>query len=485
MSIISAFKTTIDGIRRLSSRSKLRLAWDVFMVWVALINLWMILFDLTYLWLRPQYFTYLPVVTRIYDPVKGITPHPVTDAVFDQVNTTAAKLEADPVSPAILVDRDNLAELTYRMVRENAFARSGQARTLGYITEELADNIGVSGGALRDNDVLHRACEAYWPSDPTELAATIATIDPKIRRGLELNYYRTYDIDGRLTDRFWILDLPFLILFWIEFSVRWIFALRHKTYARWFFFPIFNWYDVLGLIPLAGFRPFRLLRVVSMYMRLQRSELSNVGKDVFTRTVLYISNIITEEVSDRVALRILSEFHEEIKEGTHSRIIQSVVEPRKPDIEDVIVAQIRQTLTNEETLMRLRNLVQLNLVNAVDDSEALRSVPLPNVVLKPAVKVIGEVIVDATIETVDATLNSPEGEDAVRDVADAVIDDIFYGPGLNKAEALIKEITLQVLDHMMDVVKVKKWSLPGDQQKRPPLPWEPDALDGVESSNDE
>ena len=253
---------------------------------------------------------------------------------------------------------------------------------------------------------------------------------------------------------------------------------------RWFFFPIFNWYDVLGLIPVSFFRPFRLLRAVSMYMRLKRSELSNVGKDVFTRTVLYFSNIITEEVSDRVALRILSEFHEEIEEGTHSRIARSVVEPRKTEIEDVIVAQIRQTLTDGRTLERLRSLVQLNLENAVEDSEALRAVPLPNIVLKPAVKAIGEVILDSTLETVHATFDSPQGEEAVREVAGAVIDDVFYGPGLTQIESLVKEITLQVLDHMMDVVQVKKWALPEDQQKRPPMPWEPGALDDADSEPD-
>ncbi len=67
----------LQGIRDLSRRSKRALAWDVFMVWVAIINLSLILFDLSYLWLRPTYFRYLPVVTRIYDPVKGIEHAPI------------------------------------------------------------------------------------------------------------------------------------------------------------------------------------------------------------------------------------------------------------------------------------------------------------------------------------------------------------------------------------------------------------------------
>jgi len=480
MTVTNAVKTAAQTVSKLSRRSKIQLVWDIFMVWVALINLWMILFDLSYLWLRPQYVTYIPVVASIYDPVKGIESHPLTDALMNEIDVTSALLEEAPPRWVMKEHRENLVEMSYRVVHENAFARSGQARTLGLISEALARNIGVTGGSLRDTDTLREACEAFWPTDPNDLAKTIAAIDPRVLRGFKLNYYRTYNIDGVLTDHFWILDLPFLILFWIEFSTRWILALKRKTYSRWFFFPIFNWYDVLGLIPVAVFRPFRLLRAVSMYMRLRRSELSNVGKDIFTRTVLYFSSIITEEVSDRVALRILTEYHEEVTDGTHNRIIRSVVEPRKTEIETVLANQIRQTLTDPTIIERLKSLVGLNLDNAVERSESLRAVPLPNAILKPAVRVIGEVILDTTLETVATTLDSPEGEKAVFEAAGAILDDVFYGPGMVEMEALVKEITLQVLEHMMDVVSVKKWALPDEQQKRPPMPWEPGALDDTD-----
>jgi hypothetical protein len=46
-----------------------------------------------------------------------------------------------------------------------------------------------------------------------------------------------------------------------------------------------------------------------------------------------------------------------------------------------------------------------------------------------------------------------------------------------QVESLVKQITLQVLEHMMDVVKVKKWALPDGRQPRPAMPWEPGALD--------
>ena len=74
-----------------------------------------------------------------------------------------------------------------------------------------------------------------------------------------------------------VLAITFLVIFIVEFLVRWYLAVRRQTYPRWFFFPIFNWYDMLSLIPVTALRPLRLLRVVSIYMRLRRSDLSPRG----------------------------------------------------------------------------------------------------------------------------------------------------------------------------------------------------------------
>jgi hypothetical protein len=450
----------LQGYHDLSKRSRRALAWDVFMVWVALVNLSLILFDLSYLWLRPTYFRYLRVVTRIYDPVKGISPHPLTRSLLDEMETTKAALQRELDSPEVPGRVASLRELTLRVFRENPFERSGLSEQFGLLKQRLADATGVPRAELENAQTLEQAVVALWPTDPEELRYRLDQRDPQLRRALELNYHRSYDLSGRLTDHFWLIDLPFLTLFWIEFLARWYLALRRRTHAKWFFFPIFNWYDLLGLIPVGYFRIFRLLRAVSMYMRLRRSELSSVGQDVVSRAVAYVSNIITEEVSDRVALRILSELHDEIADGTHTRIVRATVEPRLAEVREVMAGQIRQVLTDPATLANLRSLLQLNLDAAVDESEALRAVPMPGVVLRPLVRATGGVILDAAIEAISATLESEEGERALEEVAASIVDAVAYGPVLAQIEALTKDVTLQVIDRMKEVVTVKKWALP-------------------------
>jgi len=439
---------------------------------VVLINLSLILFDLTYLWLRPIYFTHLPVVTRIWDPVLGIEPHPLTEEMIEKAATAEQLSLLDPGSESLYAKLEELSALTLRMFVENPFERSGQTKDLDGIKDGMARVTGHSTAHLKNPEELAEIARDYWIVSPQQLPQRFSLFDETLEPLLAVNYFREFDLNGKLVSHFWKIDLPFLILFWIEFMVRWTLAIRRHTYARWYFFPIFYWYDLLSLIPVTTLRPLRLLRVVSIYMRLRQSELSRVGKDFLSRAVAYISNIITEEVSDRVAVRILGEFGEEIADGTHIRIARATVEPRRAEIEQVLVGQLRAILTDEETIERFRQLLRLNLDNAVEESESLRSLPLPHIVVKPIVRAVGEVILDTTLETIEATLDSPEGQEAVSAVAGSLLEALFYGPALAELESLAKDISLQVIDHMMDVVKVKKWALPDEDEGRPVMPWE-------------
>jgi len=364
----------------------------------------------------------------------------------------------DPGSESLYAKLEELSALTLRMFVENPFERSGQTKDLDGIKDGMARVTGHSTAHLKNPEELAEIARDYWIVSPQQLPQRFSLFDETLEPLLAVNYFREFDLNGKLVSHFWKIDLPFLILFWIEFMVRWTLAIRRHTYARWYFFPIFYWYDLLSLIPVTTLRPLRLLRVVSIYMRLRQSELSRVGKDFLSRAVAYISNIITEEVSDRVAVRILGEFGEEIADGTHIRIARATVEPRRAEIEQVLVGQLRAILTDEETIERFRQLLRLNLDNAVEESESLRSLPLPHIVVKPIVR--------------EATLDSPEGQEAVSAVAGSLLEALFYGPALAELESLAKDISLQVIDHMMDVVKVKKWALPDEDEGRPVMPWE-------------
>ena len=106
------------GWRKKYGRITIHALWDLFMVWMVIINLTVIIFDFTYLWLRPTYFRYVPVVTRVWDPVLGIRPHPLTDELIAEANTTQQLFELDPTSPALIERLENLRQPAgYQMLR--------------------------------------------------------------------------------------------------------------------------------------------------------------------------------------------------------------------------------------------------------------------------------------------------------------------------------------------------------------------------------
>ncbi len=194
------------GLRTLHPRHwNLRLLWDLFMVWVALVNLGMILFDLTYLLLRPTYFRYTRVVTTVYDRVKGIEPHPLTDELLEEATQARDLLALDPASPGLAERVARLRELSLRVLEENPFERSGQTHNLEILKVMVGQQVGASTRELGRADALAAAVERFWSREPAALARSLQLFDARMRPLLEVNYFREFDLDGKLVDHFWLL----------------------------------------------------------------------------------------------------------------------------------------------------------------------------------------------------------------------------------------------------------------------------------------
>lgn len=441
------------------------LLWDVFMVWVALINLCLILFDLTYLLLRPTYQRFLPPLVRLYDPVKGIEPHPLTAALLAEEQAVRQGVELEPGREPTAARLETLQALTARLLVENPFERSGQGRSFEAVRRRVAAELEIPTLELADPVRASAAAVALWPPERQLLRHRLAFFDSELRPLLVPNFYREYDRTGALEDNFWKLDLPFLLLFVGEFAWRWRGAVRRGRDARWWFYPLFHWYDVIGLLPTAYFRLFRPLRAVSIYMRLRRSELSSVGRDLFSRAAGTIGAIIAEEVSDRVALVLLHELEEELLAGTHRRIAAEVVAGRREAIAGELASQIGSLLADPELLAGLHRLLALHLDHAVARSRALEEVPLPGLVVRPLARAIGGLVIEATVESLAATSRTPAGEGALAEMSDALVGRLLTGDGVAALEPLVREIALEVIEKMKATVSVRKWAL-SDEERR-------------------
>lgn len=430
--------------------------WDGFMVYLAILNLGLIVFDITYLWLRPFYFEHVPVVTELYDRVKGIRPHPLTSSYVDQADALAAAVDSGAAVDALEPRLADLRQLTRRVLEESPFERSGMSRNLTGLQVRVRRFVAERGDAAFEDLAPRAAFERFW-SAGGELEEAVDFYRRDLRPLLVVNYHREYDLDGQLVDHFWLLDLPFLTIFLWEFVIRWILAVRRRRYPKWFLFPLFNWYDVLGLVPVRELRFFRLFRIASIYVRLYRSERTAIGDDVVSRTVKYFANVVSEEISDMVSLRILNETQEEIRAGTHRRIIRAVAAPHRDVLARQLSLRMRDVVASTDARARIRAFLDANLERAVESADVLRRLPLPGSVVRPLVHAIGDVVFDAIVKTMAATLETEEGQETLSQLVAASIDGLVEELTEGEVEALAREISLDAIEHVKEAVRVRKW----------------------------
>jgi len=68
-------------------------------------------------------------------------------------------------------------------------------------------------------------------------------------RPLIQNNYRGIGENGKFIDNFWLIDLPFVILFGLEFLVRSFYVSRRHAGLTWLEGMLRRWYDIFLLLP--------------------------------------------------------------------------------------------------------------------------------------------------------------------------------------------------------------------------------------------
>lgn len=432
-----------------------RLLWDLFMITVAIVNLALILFDLTYLWLRPWYYRNFKEITAVYDPYLGIEPHRFTENYIEKIDLLEFYVEEQgKVSQEL---RDELIELSRQMIKENPFHGAGLRGNLEKVKARIKkyarDNMGLK---LPQTDSSISAFLYFYEADLPQLKKNIAFFNQSLKPLVEVNYYRHYDVDGKPVNDFIKIDLPFLLFFLVEFLVRWIIAIRRKQYIAWFLFPLYNWYDILSLLPVQELRFFRLFRIVSIYIRLKESVFTHVGDDFISKTVKKYSNIIAEEISDMVAIKILSEVQSEIRAGASFNLVIQAIEPRREAVKRGIVEAISTGLNHKDREHRVRELLAETLELSAKETPSLAM--FPDFLKVQITRDIGVTIYDSLNKTLKMHIESEDGHDDVSDIVDYILDDILQSSGESELAKLIEEILIDFIEKLKEAVSVKKWA---------------------------
>ena len=271
---------------------------------------------------------------------------------------------------------------------------------------------------------------------------------------------------GVVHPNFLLIDLAFVGIFILDFLVSWILALFAGLYHRWFFYPFVHWYDLLGCVPIAGFRFLRLLRVVTILYRLHRAGVINLRDSVLGRTAGKYYDVLVEEVSDRVVIKMISDTQEEVRNGgpLMDKILTDVIHPRKRELVEWISHRVQTATANNyaEYRQELEGYIRTRVTEALENNREfarLNAVPVVGSVVKARVeRGVADVVTEA-MHGFARDLASERNERFVNEFVDLVFDALLAREEENELNRMVVETIDRALEMIKRQVAVQQWKL--------------------------
>lgn len=282
---------------------------------IAVINLILVLFDISYIRFRDLYLRIFPQFTNWYGEVfKGIEPERTTVNYLETVNQLEQQISQTGLqsipAQALLAD---LREQSEAIIDENPFQIANKSGTLERIKNEMRDRIEV--------DSSKAAFSQFWSAgylSQQGWSQEIAFFNEEIKPLLETNYYRGIGEDGRPLDYFWRIDIWFMLFFAVELLLRSLYiSRRYKNYTL-VDAILLRWYDLFFLLPF-----WRWLRIIPVTIRLNQSQLVNLIP-LRNRINRIVVSSFAIELTEIVILRIVDQIQNLVRDGDVSKWLLAI-----------------------------------------------------------------------------------------------------------------------------------------------------------------
>jgi voltage-gated potassium channel len=147
-----------------------------------------------------------------------------------------------------------------------------------------------------------------------------------------------------------LADYIIIGIFAIEFLLRW----ARNDWKRSFILR--NWYEILGMIPVAhpairGFRLFRIVRIAVILSRFGRAADRAFGEEFTYRIVGRFKNIIADAVGGAVTMRVMDETMTVMMKGEFMENMADAIEEHGDEMLDIAVEKV----SKDPHLGRVRN----------------------------------------------------------------------------------------------------------------------------------
>ncbi len=265
-----------------------------------------------------------------------------------------------------------------------------------------------------------------------------------------------------LHESFFYYDLAFVVIFLIEFGVRWIRAIVVREYPRWYFFPFAHWYDLLGCIPIPALRFLRILRIFSILYRLKKYEIIDFSNSTVYGFFKFYYEVLLEELSDRIVVKVLSGTQEEIRSGSplFHQIQQQVLLPRKELIVDWLSSKVAQAAQDAYIPKQadLRRYLSVQVDRAIAQNRDVRRLQMIPVLGGSISDTLERAVSDIVAQVIDnllRDLSSSENHQFIEDIVEVFLQEKSYAQGDN--DVAIIDALVELLELVKHQVRIKRW----------------------------
>jgi hypothetical protein len=464
--------TTVKKQRR-------NLWFEKIMALIAVVNLLLVIFDLSYVplrdfWLHGQVrlgnlrsaYVNIPGIkldiipsnvsqfVLQYDAIKGITPNRTTENYLEKVASLERQLETNNLnSPEITPILSDLRRRSLEIIQNDAFAEAGKSGNLERIKNLMREHLPNAENSAQ------QAFWQFWSVNHLQenTTAELEFFNREIKPILETNYYRHIGETGGYIDDFGLIDFPFGAIFALEFLTRTWFISRTRTGVNWLDAMLWRWYDVFFLLPF-----WRWLRVIPAVIRLQRSRLLplHLGDRVQKQISQGIVAGIAEDITEVVVIRIINQLQISIRQGDIGRLLAKHDRDSYIDLNDTNeTAEMIKILVHaivEGVLPKIQPeaeaLLQYSLEKAIQQSPAYQGISLlPGG--KIAVSTLTKQLVAQTYQTFAVTLKVVIEEDRefeqlleslLTNVNQSFVSEIKAKQSLNQLENLLIDLLEEI-----------------------------------------
>ena len=153
-----------------------------------------------------------------------------------------------------------------------------------------------------------------------------------------LAYVTFFPHSSETAHQVFIVDTSICGVFLLEFLWRW-----HK--AGWTrTFPLRNWYEILGMIPIAhpALRSFRLLRIVVLLLRLARATDRALGERFTYRMAERWSKPIVLAIKTPITVAVLDEVVKVLETGNYPENLARSLSDNRTQLLEIVAEKLRE-----------------------------------------------------------------------------------------------------------------------------------------------